>query len=276
MLVVSVTVAIVLAVAGLAAGSGLRTAGWTAGLGLVACATAWLLNLPWSPTWSWADTSSPVLPGPLGRGVVDVASMSIGQARFEVAALALYLPVLVALAVARSWRLTWAARAAGLVIVFLALAVLQDRDALPFRVPDVGLLLVPVALGLALSAGAVVAAFGHDVAGRRFGWRQPVAVVSIAAVVFGVLPAALTIADGSWFMPSTGLVEAVEAPMFTADEVGDYRVLYLGDPRLIPFPSDELDGDVSMALVDDGGADLGDRWPVPDQDADEALHAVHR
>ena len=273
-LVVSVTVAIVLAVAGLAAGSGLRTAGWTAGLGLVACAAAWLLNLPWSPTWSWADTSSPVLPGPLGRGVVDVASMSIGQARFEVAALALYLPVLVALAVARSWRLTWAARAAGLVIVFLALAVLQDRDALPFRVPDVGLLLVPVALGLALSAGAVVAAFGHDVAGRRFGWRQPVAVVSIAAVVFGVLPAALTIADGSWFMPSTGLVEAVEAPMFTADEVGDYRVLYLGDPRLIPFPSDELDGDVSMALVDDGGADLGDRWPVPDQDADEALHAV--
>ena len=110
---------IVLAVAGLAAGSGLRTAGWTAGLGLVACATAWLLNLPWSPTWSWADTSSPVLAGPLGRGVADVASMAIGQARFEVAALALYLPVLVALAVARSWRLTWAARAAGLVIVFL-------------------------------------------------------------------------------------------------------------------------------------------------------------
>ena len=141
--------------------------------------------------------------------------------------------------------------------------------------PTSGLLLVPVALGLALSAGAVVAAFGHDVAGRRFGWRQPVAVVAIAAVVFGVLPA---VADDR----RRRLVHArapasstlVEAPMFTADEVGDYRVLYLGDPRLIPFPSDELGGDVAMALVDDGGADLGDRWPVPDQDADEALRAV--
>ena len=109
--------------------------------------------------------------------------MDIGQARFEIAALALYVPVIVAMALARSWRLTWAARAAGLVVVFLALAVLQDRDALPFRVPDVGLLLVPVALGLALSAGAVVAAFGQDVAGRRFGWRQPLAVLGIASVL---------------------------------------------------------------------------------------------
>ncbi len=273
-LVVAVVVTLVLAIAGLAAGSGLRTAGWTAGLGLAACATAWLLNLPWSPTWSWDDVSSPALAGPLGRGVVDVASMAIGQARFEVAALALYVPVVVALAVARSWRLTWAARAAGLVVVFLALAVLQDRDTLPFRVPDVGLLLVPVALGLALSAGAVVAAFGHDVAGRRFGWRQPIAVVAIAGVAFGVLPAVLTIADGAWFMPRTGLVELVEAPLLSADEVGDYRVLYLGDPRLIPFPSDDLGDGVAMALVDDGGADLGDRWAVPDQDAENDLRAV--
>ena len=273
-LAVAVLVTLVVALAGLAAGSGLRTAGWTAGLGLVACATAWVLNLPWSPTWSWGDLAAPVLPGALGRGVVDVASMDIGQARFEIAALALYVPVIVAMALARSWRLTWAARAAGLVVVFLALAVLQDRDALPFRVPEVGLLLVPVALGLALSAGAVVAAFGQDVAGRRFGWRQPLAVLGIASVLFGVLPAALTIADGSWFTPRIGLVELVEPQLRPAAEVGDYRVLYLGDPRLIPFPSIDLGEGVAMALVDDGGADLRDRWPVPDQAVDDELRAV--
>jgi GT2 family glycosyltransferase len=271
---VAVLVTLVLALAGLAAGSGMRTAGWTAGLGLVACATGWLLNLPWSPTWSWAELSAPVLQGVLGRGVVDVAAMDIGQARFEIAALALYVPVLVALALARSWRLTWAARGAGLVVVFLGLAVLQDRDALPFRAPEVGLLLVPVALGVALSAGAVVAAFGQDVAGRRFGWRQPLAVLGIACVVFGVLPAALTVADGAWFLPRTGLVELVEPQLRPAAEVGDYRVLYLGDPRLIPFPSDDLGGGVAMALVDDGGADFRDRWAVADQPADDELRAV--
>ena len=46
---------------------------------------AWLLNLPWSPTWSWDDLAAPQLAGPTGRGVVDVATMAIGQARLEVA-----------------------------------------------------------------------------------------------------------------------------------------------------------------------------------------------
>ena len=119
-----------------------------------------------------------------------------------------------------------------------------------------------------------MAAFGQDVAGRRFGWRQPLAVLGIASVLFGVLPAALTIADGAWFTPRIGLVELVEPQLRPAAEVGDYRVLYLGDPRLIPFPSDDLGGGVAMALVDDGGADLRDRWPVPDQTVDDELRAV--
>ena len=104
-----------------------------------------------------------------------------------------------ALAVGRAWRLTWAARAAGLILVFLALAVLQDRDDLPFAVPDVGVLLVPVALGLALAAASAVAAFGEDVAGRTFGWRQPAGLLAIGAVAVGLFPALLTITDGAWF-----------------------------------------------------------------------------
>ena len=46
--------------------------------------------------------------------------------------------------------------------------------------------------------------------------------------------------------------------------VGDYRVLYLGDPRLIPFPSDDLGDGVAMAVVDDGRTDSRDRWAVAD------------
>ena len=131
-LAVVVVVAVVLGVTTLVVGGGWRTAAWMAGLGLAACVAAWLLNLPWSPTWSWDDLVAPALAGPPGRGLVDVASMAIGQAGFEVLALALYVPVLVALAVARAWRLTWAARAAASSSCSSRLAVLQDRDALPF------------------------------------------------------------------------------------------------------------------------------------------------
>ncbi|MET0145968.1 MAG: glycosyltransferase [Ilumatobacteraceae bacterium] len=267
-------VTLVLGLTSLVSGAGWRTAAWFSGLGLVACAGAWILNVPWSPTWSWSDLAATPIAGADGRGALHVATMAIGGGRFEVLAIALYLPLLVGLAVARAWRLTWAARAGGLVVVFLGLAVLQDRDDLPFAVPDVGLLLVPVALGLALAAASAVAAFGEDVAGRNFGWRQPAGLVSIAAVAIGVFPALLTLTDGAWYAPRTSLVEAVESALVPTADSGDYRVLYVGDPRIIPFPSDELEDGVAMALVDDGATDLRDRWPVAGQAADDALRDV--
>ena len=164
--VVLVVIVVVLGVTTLLVGAGWRTAAWLTGLGVAALLVGLALNLPWASTWSWDDLAAAPLAGPLGRGVLDTATMAVGQSQFEVLALALYLPVLAALALSRAWRLTWAARAAGLIVVFLGLAVLQDRDALPFAVPDAGLLLVPVALGLAISAAAAVAAFSADVAGR--------------------------------------------------------------------------------------------------------------
>lgn len=273
---VLVIVAVVLGLTSLAADAGMRTAAWMAGIGVGACAAAWVLNLPWSTTLSWNDLAAPPLAGAPGRGVVDVATMAIGRGRFETLAIVLYVPVLVALLVSRAWRLTWAARAAGLVVVFLGVAVLQDRDALPFRVPEVGVLLAPVGLGLAISAAAAIAAFGHDVAGRDFGWRQPLGLLSIVTVALGVLPALLTVSDGAWFAPRTGLTTLVEGPQAPASAVGDYRVLYLGDPRVIPFPTDDLGNGVAMAVVDDGPSDMRDRWPAADGPADDALRDVVR
>jgi len=272
--IIFAVIVVVLGVTTLIVGGGVRIAGWMTGLGALAVVGGLILNVPWAMTWSWADLTAPELAGPGGRGLVDTAAMAIGDAQFEWLAIALYLPVIVALAVSRAWRLTWAARGAGLVVVFLALAVLQDRDALPFTVPNVGLLLVPVALGLALSAASAVAAFSADVTGRTFGWRQPLGLLSIAAIVVGLAPAVFTVLDGSWYLPRIGAVELVEGELPDASEVGDFRVLYLGDPRLIPFPSTDLGDGVAMALVDDGRADLRDRWAVADQAADEELRAV--
>ncbi len=233
---VVVLVTVILGLTSLASGSGWLTAAWFGGLGLVACAGAWILNLPWALTWSWSDLTATPIAGAEGRGALDLATMAIGRGRFEVLAIALYVPVLVALAVARAWRLSWAARAGGLIVVFLGLAVLQDRDSLPFALPDVGVLLAPVALGLALSSASAVAAFGEDVAGRNFGWRQPAGLLSIAAVAVGVFPAVITLTDGAWYAPRTSLVRAVQSALVPSADAGDYRVLYLGDPRAHPVP----------------------------------------
>jgi hypothetical protein len=112
------------------------------------------------------------------------------------------------------------------------------------------------------------------VAGRKFGWRQPAGVVALGCIAVGLVPAVLTLTDGSWFTPRTTLVDAVDAQLPTDPETGDYRVLYLGDPRLLPVPVEDLGDGVSIAEVDDGALDLRDRWTAPEQDADAALADV--
>ena len=244
---VLVVVAVILAVTTLAVNAGVAHGGVAGGLGLVACAAAFVLNLPWSTTWSWDELVAPTLAGAPGRGLVEVASMAIGRSRFEVLALALYVPVLVALLVARAWRLTWAARAAGLVVVFLRLAILQDRDALPFRVPEVGVLLAPVGLGLAHRRGVVASRRSARTSpGARSGGASRSASLGVAAVVVGVgagavrrSPTARGTRRGRR-LGRGGRGAAARGDRAVADgsrPVGDYRMLYLGDPRLIPFPS---------------------------------------
>ena len=273
--IVLALVVVVLAAASAAAGAGVRTSLWCLGVGAIAVGVAWVLNLPYSASWAWSDLLSPELANPPGRGLVAVASMDIGQARFAVLAVCLLIPLGVALAVARSWRLTWAGRAAGLVAVFGVLAVLQDRDALAFRLPDVGLLLAPAVVGLAVGAASLSAAFGDDVAGRRFGWRQPAAIVALAATAVGCVPVVFTLTDGAFYAPRSTLNELTATYVGTdADSASsgrDDRIVYLGDPRLLPVPGTSLGGGVSVAVVDDGPLDARDRWPAADAEVRTAL-----
>jgi GT2 family glycosyltransferase len=268
LLVAAVTV--VLAISSLLVGAGWRTSAWLFAVGAAATAIGWVLNVPAATAWSWHDLTAVPLAGAPGRGLEDVASMNIGRARLGLLALAWYVPVITGLALSRAWRLTWAGRAAGLVVAFGILAVLQDRDALPFRTPEVGILLVPVALGLALAAACAVASFASDVARGRFGWRQPLGVVSIAAVLCGMFPALVTLTDGAWFTARTTMMTLV-APRVAADDFGDFRVLYIGDPRVLPATPHDLGAGVAYALTEPGVPTIADRWVPPGTDADDEL-----
>ena len=85
---VLVVVTVVLGLTTLVANAGWRTAGWIAGLGLAACVGAWVLNLPWSTTWSWSDlVAAAARRRRPGAGVADVASMAIGRGQFELVSL---------------------------------------------------------------------------------------------------------------------------------------------------------------------------------------------
>lgn len=265
----------VLVVATLLAGSSWRVAAWFALGTVVSVAFGLLLNLPWVLDWTWADLTGAQRAGATGQSVAEVASLAPSWMRFSVLALGLYLPVVVALAITRAWRLTWSVRAALLVVVFGALAVLADRGELPIAMPDGSLLSVPLAFGLALSGAAIAGGFGEDVLGRGFGWRQPVALLANAALVVGLVPAVLSIGSGTWNAPRTPMSLLLSTQLPIDPAVGDHRVLYVGDPRLMPVPAREYQPGIAWAVVDAGDFDFTERFTVPTSGGDAAVeHAL--
>jgi GT2 family glycosyltransferase len=260
-----------LALATLLVGGAWRVAAWFAVGTLTTSLVAVLLNLPWALDWTWAEMTGVRPSGGSGRPVWEIASLAPGDARFGVLAIAFYLPVVAALAITRAWRLTWSGRGAALVVAFGAVAVLAERDQLGFAAPRTTLLASPVALGLALCAGALAGGFQSDVLSRGFGWRQPVAVLANAAIVLGLVPAVLSVGDGAWDAPRTPLSTLLASQLPVDPVGGDYRVLYVGDPQLMPVPGREYRPGMAYAVVDAGPLDFTDRFATPATTSDQAV-----
>ena len=263
MLPLAVALTVVFALGTLLARGSLVTAGWSMIAGLGAVVGAAVLNLPWITSWTWEGVVGAPPIGEAGLGLVPLASFEIGRTDFAALALALYVPVIAAVLLARAWRLTWAIRSALMVLVFGGLAVLADRGSIPFSMPEAGVLLVPVAVGLAISAAAALAAFDLDVRGENFGWRQPLGILASVAVVIGLAPGVAALASGSFDVPNTPLARLLDASLPPATPDGDYNVLLIGDARLLPVPSTEYRDGVSWAIIDDGALDVRDRWMPP-------------
>ncbi len=262
---------VVLSVTTLVAGAPWRVAAWFAFGTAASALLALVLNLPWAFEWSTEHVFGVRPAGSTGRSLHDIASLSPGGFQFAVLALALYLPVLAAVLIARAWRFSWSVRGAGLVVGFGALMVMAERGTGPLDLPAPSLLAVPVALGLALGAAAIAGGFGDDVAERGFGWRQPLAVLANLAIVVGVVPAALSVGNGAWDTPRTPMPNLLAAQLPVDPAVGDYRVLYVGDPRILPVPAREFAPGVAYAVTDAGPLDVTDRFAVPVTGGDRAV-----
>jgi GT2 family glycosyltransferase len=247
-----------------------------------------LANLPWTSSlfgrggWDLiAGVPAPVADGlPAGAigsralGVTRLARFGLGTGQFGILAIALYLPVLVAPLVARSWRLTWAIRSAGLVVVFGWLAVLDDRG-LKIRLPEPGILLAPVAVGLALSAACIAAAFEDDVLAGSFGWRQPLGLLTAGAVAIGVLPGVAAVSSGRWKMPTLTLTSVLGQFPENPPE-GDYRILWIGNPQVMPVPAWTLEPGIGYAITDDGPLTQYEAWPGRPSEAEADVGNVVR
>ena len=152
------------------------------------------------------------------------------------------------LLIGRSWRLAWAIRLWTVVVVLVAWAYLAGRGLLPGPVPAV--LLAPAAAALSGCVALGVVAFQQDLPGYRFGWRQAVSAAAAAGLALTVLPVLVAATGGRWGMPTSG----PSAVLGSLNRLpgGNYRVLWVGDPRAIPEASVPLGQGQAWATSFDG------------------------
>ena len=164
-----------------------------------------------------------------------------------------------ALVLARDGRLAWAIRMWAIAVPAWFLALVATKGwALPFA-PSVDVLLAPAAVAVSASIGLGVAAFETDLAGYRFGWRQAVAGLSVAAIALGVLPVLVEAGDGRWGLPTTGYRSAAGLPVARPASPG-YRVLWLGAPAALPSGGWSIGPGLAYATSSDGAPTLLDLW----------------
>lgn len=256
---------------GLALGS--LVAGRREGVGRILAASigapvvAFVLHLPWSLEFlgaghGWASFT--------GIRSSESSLLSVGRLiRFQSGPFgapplgwALLVAAALPLVIGRGWRFEWAVRSWFVALASWAVLFASHEGWLPFALPPAEVVLAPAAVGLSLAAALGMAAFEIDLPGYRFGWRQVVSTVAAVGVVFGSLPVFAGVVGGRWKMPgadfnsSLSFVQAQRAK-------APFRVLWVGDPEVLPMAGWRIDDRLAYATSDRGLPTIEDRWDAP-------------
>jgi hypothetical protein len=233
--------AVVVMAFGIALGSALvgRWRG-TARLALVAvggAALGFLLHAPWWYSALRSADPDATLAGRSALGplsLADAVHFGVGRLGASKLSWGLVVAALLALAIGRGWRLVFAARMWAVAAVCWGLVAAVRADLLTVALPPAEVLLAPAAAALAFSCGLGMVAFDRDLPGYRFGWRQVASLLALVAIAGAALSLTLRSFDGRWHLPARGWDRALSFQTEERDEVGLFRVLWLGHPQVLP------------------------------------------
>lgn len=141
---------------------------------------------------------------------------------------------LLGLLLCRHERRAVATKAASIATLTLVLATLDAHHWMGSFAPDLDVLLALYMVMLALLIGLGVSALELDLRQSGFGWRQLFAGLTVTALVVAAVPFLLSFASGRFDLPTTSVAESLSA--LAPPATGGYRVLWLGDPSVLPAP----------------------------------------
>jgi len=240
---------------------------------VVALVGAILLLLPWSIDQlggGWASLVGAAPPTARAFGLGALLRFQVGPIGAGVLGWAVLVAAALPLVLAQGWRLAWAVRCWSVALVCIAVAWAAGRGWFPIHPQSPDVLLAPAAAALAAAAALGAAAFEFDLSGYRFGWRQIASAVAGVAVMLAVLPILGGARDGRWGLPPIALSRSLA---YTAQKQaeGSFRMLWLGDPEVLPLGSWDIGGGLAYATSRDGTPVGTDNLPGPASDATRTI-----
>ena len=246
-------------------GRGLRSAGRVAAVTGSAVVVAIVLLVPWSfavlgGPGRWQTLTGLAVAPSSGVGWGHLLRFAVGPIGDTPLTWAFLGAAALPIAIGHRWRLAWAGTGWSVAVVAWVVAWAGQRGWLGSFAISAETLLVPAAAAIALCVGLGVAAFELDLPGYRFGWRQGAAVLAAVAGVVGMLPVLGASVNGRWDLPLTGYGQAVSW-MAAQRSQGSFRVLWLGDPRVLPGTGWQLSPGLSYVVSENGLPDTTALWP---------------
>jgi GT2 family glycosyltransferase len=163
------------------------------------------------------------------------------------------------------WRAAWAARAWAIAVAGWALAWIPGRDWFEVAWPAPEVPLTVAAVGVALAAGVGVSVLTDELRSPHFSVRQALGVVAGGALLVGAVPAAIDASGGRWDLPSRDWDHQLAFTRSSVDE-GRFRILWLGDPAVLPLDASLMPGHLGYGITRDGPGDVTALWPASAED----------
>jgi len=179
------------------------------------------------------------------------------------------LAALLGLLLCRGERRLIASKAASIATLTIVVAALDAHHWLGSFAPDLDVLLALYVVMLALLIGLGVSALERDLRQAGFGWRQLAGALAVVVLLVAVLPFLTIFASGRYDLPTASVAESLSA--LAPTQAGGYRVLWLGDPSVLPLAGWSVAPGLEAATSMDGLPGGSDLFAPPDSGTTDVL-----